>query len=103
MSWFKKAKKTVVGSENRIWLPRVCDGYPLDIDASSRFTRYTGTFSYVGSPQMNGKINTMLPLYDALRIRMAIAKYPMGPGTTTLPQFLQQQMVFPQLPKMGVS
>lgn len=53
---------------------------------------------------MNGSLNgLLLRQFDQLRLAWAIAKYPMGPGTTTLPLFLQQQMIFPNLPKQGAA
>jgi hypothetical protein len=77
------------------------DHYPLDLDASERFTRYgTGTAIHPFPPVI-GSISGILGLFDSMVMRDAIARPVYGPGSTTLPVNYQWQITVPGLTKMG--
>jgi hypothetical protein len=77
------------------------DGYPFDLDASLRYTRFgTGTAIHPFPPVI-GMVSGILPLFDDWTMREAIARPAYGPGSTTVPLNLQWQATVPGLTKMG--
>lgn len=85
-----------------IWKPaKHKSGYPLDLDAGERFTRFSQTFSEFPYPSIIGCVSGFLPQQDIFLKNKRLGQYPSGPNITTVPVNLQWQTVFPTLAKTG--
>ena len=87
-----------------IWKPDKKAGKnvsPIDFDGSERITRFRTGWSPVPYPPIIGSLNGFLPFQDTLSYAQKLARMPMGPGITTVPVNLQNQMMIPALAKTG--
>lgn len=80
------------------WLPRNTS-YPFNLDASERFMRPgTGT-DFFPWPYMVGALQPLWAMQDIMVYQGAFRRTTFGPGTTTLPRNLQNQVQVPGLTK----
>lgn len=58
------------------WAPRTCDGYPLDLDGSQRFSRPRHAMAPLPYPPMIGGVAATFQLYDVYLFTGGVAKPP---------------------------
>lgn len=100
-------------SKNGIpWMPASCNGAPLDLDPSLRFSRFT-QYPVSGNPSPNpatfpygfgiGALGMFMQQLDGYVYQTAFGKNPWGPGVNSVPEnstfYASSMMVYPTLQK----
>jgi hypothetical protein len=80
------------------WKPRGNRDYPLDLDASERFTRPKSGIDYYPYPPISGNISGFMPMIDAFVWGQMWGKKAYGPGTIPIVN-LGYQVAVPGLTK----
>lgn len=99
------------------WRPCISHDYPIDVDASLRFTRFAkdpldlnafpnpATFPGGNGAAGIGAWGFFMPMQDAYAIAVSFAKSPWGPGVNSIPANSTfwgfSMMQFPTLPKQN--
>jgi len=80
------------------WLPRKTS-YPFNFDASLRYMRPKTGIDFFPYPYLIGALNPFWQMQDVFVYQGAFKVAPFGPGTTTQPRNLQNQLQVPGLNK----